>query len=159
MPNTPLLTRLRHDDRGVGFVELAMVAPVLMLLCLGMIDISRLVSARIDLEQAAQRTTDFALARRPTSSNTSYLVTEGANAGGVPAQDVEVELFLECDGVRQDEFNTPCPDGEVQARFASVAISRDVPTEFNWTGMARLFGHEGSGEAVAVIGDSVVRFQ
>ncbi|MEB3414547.1 TadE/TadG family type IV pilus assembly protein [Alteriqipengyuania sp. WL0013] len=158
---SPLLRRLRRDEAGVGLLELALVAPILMLLCLGMVDVSRLVSAKIDLEQAAQRTTDFALSRRPTSNNGSYLVTEAAAAAGVPAKDVTVELFLECNGVKQTDFNTACPAGQAQARFASIAITRAVKTQFNWKAFAN-FGasrQEGSTTSVSVVGDSVVRFQ
>lgn len=157
----PTLRRLRHDDRGVGLLELALVAPILMLLCLGMVDISRLVSTKIDLEQAAQRTTDFALSRRPTSSDGTYLKIEAAAAAGVPSKDVTVELFLECNGVKQLDFNTACPSGQTQARFASIAITKSVATEFNWKAFADFGNAEKSQMAgsVSVTGDSVVRFQ
>ena len=75
--------RLIRDQNGVGFVELALTAPLLALLFLGMIDLSTVVATRVDLEQAAQRTTDYALAKRPPNGNTAYLVAEAKAASGV----------------------------------------------------------------------------
>ena len=75
------IRKLARDCSGVGFIELALTAPLLALLFLGMIDLSSVVSTRIDLEQAAQRTTDYALAKRPPNGNTSYLVNEAATEG------------------------------------------------------------------------------
>ena len=94
--------RLLRDQNGVGFVELALAAPLLALMFLGMIDLSVIVATRVDLEQAAQRTTDFALAKRPPNGNTAYLVTEAKAASGVTSDsDVTVTLTLECDGTVQ----------------------------------------------------------
>lgn len=157
-----LARRLARDERGLGMVEMALTAPLLLLLSLGMIDISNLVAANIDLEQAAQRTTDYALAERPKNSNTTYLRDEAIKASGLEAKNVTVTLFLECDGLAQD-FNSACLPGESQARFASVAITRLVPTMVNWRAFQSYFSSgQTEGEtvsAVNVTGDSVVRFQ
>ena len=153
--------RLIRDQNGVGFVELALVAPLLALLFLGMIDLSKIVTTRVDLEQAAQRTTDFALAKRPPNGNTAYLVTEAKNASGVTnTPDVSVKLTLECDGTVQANFTDSCSSGQVTARFAEVAIKRQVSTGFNWRAIAAMFGGgSGTYRPVTVTGDSVVRLQ
>lgn len=154
-----LARRLRRDERGVALVEMALSVPLLMLLCLGMIDVSRLVAAKLDLEQAAQQTTDFVLAKRPTNSSTAKYVTEAANAAGVRATDVTVTFFLECDGVRQASFDTVCPADETLARYALVSIKRQVTNDFNWSKMASFFGGSEGSATVEVVGDSTVRFQ
>lgn len=150
---------LRKDSRGVAALELALVSPVLFLLLLGSVDIFQIVAARLDLEQAAQRTTDFSLAVRPRSSDGTYLRNEAATAAGVPTANVTVDIFLECEGVRQTSFSTECPSGQTRARFVSVSIVRHVQPMFDWAGLAGFFGSQILPDTVTVAGDSIVRFQ
>ena len=150
---------LWHDNNGIGALELALALPVLMLLLAGMIDMSRVISSRIDMEQAAIRATEFALAVRPTSSSSDYIKTEAATAANVPANNVTVQIFLECNGVRQTDFNTICPSTQDQARFVSVSIRRTVNAVFDWTSLAKLAGGNVGNADVTVTGNSVVRFQ
>ncbi|MCB2082819.1 MAG: hypothetical protein KDD90_02035 [Sphingomonadaceae bacterium] len=150
---------LKADRKGFGAMELGLSLPVLMLLGLGTVDASNLIAAKMDFEAAAQRTTDYALAKRPNGSNGAYLRAEAANAAGVSEQDVTVQIFLECNGVKQDNFNTLCPSGEVPTRFVSVEISKPVATEFDWSFFDRVLGVKAFDSAVTVTGDSLVRFQ
>lgn len=152
-------SRLWRDCSGLGAMELAVASPFLFLLSLGMIDASMLIGTKIEYEQAAQRTTDFALARRPNSADGTYLRSEAASAAGVDAANVTVEIYRTCDGTRAASFDGSCPAGEVTARYVSVAIARPVATEFDWSGLAETLGVGGFASAVVVTGDSVVRFQ
>ena len=153
------LRNLRHDSTGTGALELALAMPILMLLLVGMVDASRLVAARLDAEQAAQRATDFALAKRPTTSNATYIKNEAVRASGLEAKDITAEIYLECNGTRQSDFRTVCPAGEHRARFVNVEIDRTVEFIFDWSAMAALFGSNVMGESIVVSGDSLVRFQ
>lgn len=153
------LVNLARDERGLSAVELGVSLPILVMLTVGAVDISNLVSARLDLEQAAQRTTDLALASHPRSSNGAYLVAEAAAASGQSATNIVVEIFLECDGERQASFATACDAGEEQARFASVSISADYQPTFDYRALGRLFGRQMIGSSIRITGDSVVRFQ
>lgn len=162
MPNISILKiarSLKRDEQGVALVEMAMSIPLLMLLCLGMIDISRLIAAKIDLEQAAQRTTDFVLAKRPTDGKTTKYIAEAASAADVPTSQVTFQFFLECDGVRANAVTDECLDGETTARFAYVSIADAVPTDFNWSKMASFFDGKERAATVRVVGDSTVRYQ
>jgi len=153
------LRQLSGDRSGMGAMELGLASPFLLLLSLGMIDASTLISTKIDYEQAAQRTTDFALAKRPTSSSTTYILAEAKRASGLPETDITVQLFLECDGVRQDSFNNVCADSEIPARYVSVEVTNDVATYFDWSALARIIGYKAFSNTVTVTGDSEVRFQ
>ena len=157
--STPLLSTLMRDRAGTGVMELGLAFPVLLMLLLGTIDASRMIAAKLDMEQAAQRTTDFALAKRPDSNSGIYLQAEAATAAGVPTSDVTVDIFLECDGVRQADFNTICSAGQSQARFASVTIDKTVDTIFDWSTLSSVVGSDILPAQVTVQGDSVVRFQ
>ena len=150
---------LWRDNAGTAVLELALALPMLMVLLLGMIDMSLLVASRIDAEQAAQRATDYALAIRPTSSSTTYIQTETAKVSDVSADNVTVNIFLECDGVRQSSFNNICTTGQDAARFVSVSVDRDVDFLFDWSAFSTIFGARAIGSDITVRGDSVVRFQ
>src|SRR6476659_6639670 len=50
-----LLRKLRHDQRGAAVIELAIAAPVLAMLVIGMSDITIAYGRELDLEQGAQR--------------------------------------------------------------------------------------------------------
>lgn len=151
--------RLLTNRDGFGAMELGLALPFLLLLCLGMIDASHMISTKIDYEQAAQRTTDFALARRPTNSNTTNYVAEAKAASGLENDNIDVELFLECDGTKQANFDSVCAPGQASARYISVEISNDVPTRFDWAGFGKLIGYSAFNSTVKVTGDSLVRFQ
>ena len=154
------IQRLIRDQSGVGFVELALVAPLLALMFLGMIDMSKVISTRVDLEQAAQRTTDLALAKRPPNGNTAYLVAEAVAASGVPSNHVTVTLTCECNGVVQNKYTDSCATGEVTKRFATVSIKKEVATGFNWRIVGAMFtGGAATYTPITVVGDSVARLQ
>lgn len=150
---------LLADSQGFGAMELALALPFLFLLSLGTVDASLLIGTKLDYEQAAQRATDFALAKRPNSSDGTYIQSEAATAAGVTANDVAVTIWLECNGVKQTTFSSVCPTGQVPARFVNVNITKDVETEFDWSGFARIIGVKAFDKAVSVSGDSLVRFQ
>jgi len=124
---------------------------------LGTIDFSQIFAARIDLEQAAQRTTDFALSVPPPSQDGTLLRAEAMAAAGVPAQNVTVELFLECNGVRQANFTATCPS-QIKARFVRVVIIDQVETVFDWGALSAIFGERIFPVLNQVSGDSIVRY-
>ncbi len=149
---------LGRDHRGVATIELAFVLPMLLLLMLGTIDLSQIIAAKLDLEQAAQRTTDYALAVPPISQNGVQLRLEAMAAAGVPAQNVTVELFLECNGVRQTNFIALCPS-ETKARFVKVLIINEVATVFDWGALSAIFGSRVFPAVNQVSGVSIVRYR
>ena len=46
---------LHHDKRGTAAIELALIAPILATRVVGIVDLSRGYSMKLQLEQAAQR--------------------------------------------------------------------------------------------------------
>ena len=49
------LVKLAREDRGAAVIELALIAPVLALLIIGVTDISIAYGRKLELEQAVQR--------------------------------------------------------------------------------------------------------
>jgi Flp pilus assembly protein TadG len=143
-------------ERGVSFVELAMILPFLLMLVLATADVAIAYAARLSLEQAAQRTTDFALARRPNDGNTDYLAVEAAVASGQPAGNVTVQATFECGGVKQPAFTGTCTSG-LPARLVSVRIVKNHKLLFNYAKLTAVFGRRLLPGEVVLAGDSVVR--
>jgi Flp pilus assembly protein TadG len=116
-------TRLARDDRGASIVELALVAPVLASLLIGMVDLSRAYSHKLMLEQAAHRAIEKVQQYQTTTSTYGTLQTEAAAAAGVPAGNVAIDFWLECNGTRQGTYETVCPGGQTYGRWVSVEIT------------------------------------
>jgi Flp pilus assembly protein TadG len=143
-------------ERGVSFVELAMVLPFLLMLVLGTADVALGYAGRLGLEQAAQRTTDLALARRPNDGNTAYLIQEAASASGQPASNITVEVYLECGTARQTTFTATCTSG-LPARVVSVRIIQVRKLLFDYGKLTAVFGRRLMPNEVTLSGDSIVR--
>lgn len=124
------LFRLWRDDQGVAIIELALIAPVFALLTIGVIDLSGGYSEKLKLEQAAQRTIEKAQQTKVDETMIATLTAEGSAAAGVPATDVIVDHWLECNGVRQAQYDTVCPNGETFARYLTVKIEKSYSPYF-----------------------------
>ena len=124
------LRSLVRDERGASIIEMAMVAPVLATLLVGMVDISRAYSFKLQLEQAAQRSIEKVQQYRTTTSTYSTLQAEAATAAGVSTSAVTVDYWLECNGTRSTNYATNCPSGQVYARYISVSIEKKFSPMF-----------------------------
>lgn len=112
--------RLARNERGTSFVELAIAAPVLAIMIVGISDLGYGFSQRYFLQQAANRTME--LARQGTSgADYTHLIPEAAAAAGVPESNVTLTQWLECSGTIKT-FNSFCDPGQTVARFVRVNI-------------------------------------
>jgi Flp pilus assembly pilin Flp len=106
---------IREDERGSGLIELAMLAPVLALLTVGIVDLTQGISRRMELHDAVHRTLEKVAARRflvllsDGEVDTDFMRADAAEAAGVPAEAVTIEAWLECDGEEQTSFTGNCP--------------------------------------------------
>jgi len=152
MRRTPSLIR---DERGASIIEMAMVMPVLATLLVGMVDISRAYSAKLQLEQAAQRSIEKVMQYQATSSTYGTLYTEAATAAGVPVSDVTVDYWLECDGARAADYNSSCTTGQTYARYISVSIDKAFAPMFG----TRFFPGANSDGTYTITGEAGLRTQ
>ncbi len=113
---------LTRDERGASIIELALVAPVLASMLVGMVDLSRAYSYKLKLEQAAQRAIEKVQAYQTSSSTYSTLQTEAATAAGVPASSVTIDYWLECNGTRASSYDSTCASGQTYGRWVSVTV-------------------------------------
>ncbi len=117
-----MFTRLACDERGASLIEMAFLLPIFGSLIVGIVDISRAFSAKLDLQQAAERTIEK-VQQYQTEGGFDTLRAEAATAAGVPPSQVKVDYWLECSGTRQSEFESNCPDGQVPGRWVKVIIT------------------------------------
>jgi Flp pilus assembly protein TadG len=119
---------LARDESGASIIEMAMAMPVLASLLIGMVDISRAYSAKLQLEQAAYRAIEKVQQYNTTSSTYDTLKTEAATAAnssgftGVADTDVTVDYWLECNGSRSGSYSTNCTSGQTYSRWVTVDI-------------------------------------
>ena len=90
---------LARDERGASIIEMAMAMPVLASLLIGMVDISRAYSAKLQLEQAAYRAVEKVQQYQTTESTYDTLKTEAGSAAraagftNVADSDVVIDLL------------------------------------------------------------------
>jgi Flp pilus assembly protein TadG len=118
------LRQLAADERGTSIIEMGLVLPVLATLMLGMSDVSRAYSHKLQLEQAAYRAIEKVQQYQTTTSTYSTLKVEAATAAGVPETDVAVSYWLECNGSASATYATNCTNGQTYARWVQVVITK-----------------------------------
>ena len=136
------LRNLRGDERGASVIELALTAPVLAALVIGVTDLARAFSYKLLLEQAAARTIEKVEQQRSvsTSSYNSSLVAEAQSAmsdAGYPdtnSNHYTANSWVECstNGTTwtvTNSFTTDCTSG-TQARYASIQITESFTPMF-----------------------------
>ena len=101
-----------------------MVTPILAGLLIGMVDVSRAYSARVDLQQAAQRASELERIANYSEDDNARIKSEAEKAGG-PGSEVTVTNWLQCGGDQtKHEYASSCPDDEAEARYVEVSITK-----------------------------------
>ena len=126
------LSTLFRDERGSSLIELALVLPLLGTMLVGMVDLSRGYSAKLQLEQAAHRAIEKAMNGQKETAMFDTLVAESMEAAGVAQSAVQVRYWLECNGVSQNssastmaaDYEKKCSDNIPYARYVSVRIEK-----------------------------------
>ncbi|HWJ39129.1 MAG TPA: TadE/TadG family type IV pilus assembly protein [Sphingomicrobium sp.] len=134
------LFMLKQDERGAALVELALAAPFLAALLIGIIDLSRAYSMKYKLEQSAQRAVEKIEQQQSVQTDYSPYGTEAttaATAAGYSGSTATVDYWLECDGVRQSNTTTPCNTGQTYARYVTITVNNTYTPFFSsraWPG-------------------------
>ena len=142
-----------RDEGGNSFIEMALVAPVLAALLVGMVDISRAYSADLLLEQVAQRTIERVQQSGFDPSNETALETEAAAAAGNGSA-ANVTFVQECNGTAQS-WTTSCTTGQSYARYVTVTVTRPFSPLFG----TKYFPGANDNGTVTLTGEAGVRVQ
>jgi Flp pilus assembly pilin Flp len=117
-----LFSDFRRDKRGVATIELAIFAPILATLVIGVVDMSMAVARKLSIEQAAQRSIEKVMQTTGTSTPDDTIIAEASAQAGVPAENVTVSYRLECDDVHVADYSEKCDEGEIEARYLEVQV-------------------------------------
>lgn len=150
------LRTLLRDERGNSFIEMALVTPVFASLLVGMVDISRAVSAKVNVEQAAQRAIEKVQARDFDTDDLGTLETDAEAAAG-SGSNATADAWLECnhDGTHLNYDSGDCGTGVAYARYVRVQITNSFRPIFG----TRFFPGANSNGTVTVGGQATVRTQ
>jgi Flp pilus assembly pilin Flp len=131
---------LRSDKRGAALIELALVAPVMALMTVGVVDLSNGFGRKLRLEQAAQRSIEKVMQTTGELTVEDTIATEAVcqyngtndqgecNPGPLTTDNVVVTHRLECDGV--ETADPDCAEGETESRWIQVQVSDDYEPMF-----------------------------
>ena len=129
------IPKLCRDKRGVATIELALFAPVLAMMTIGVVDMSNAFGRKLAIEQAAQRAIEKVMQTTGVKSVADTIVDEVADQADIPDADkaskIAVTYSLECDdedpqtSTDADIFDTyECDTGTVkEARYIEVEIN------------------------------------
>ena len=155
------MMRRRHSlarhDRGAVAIELAVAAPVLAMMLIGLIDLSTSYSTKLRLEQIAQRTVEKVQATEFKPADAEDLEAEAqaaAEEAGFDGATANVNYWMECDGAVASSFTTPCTDGQVVARYMEMDIQHTFAPV-----IAARFTNSNADGTMTVHGVAGVRFQ
>jgi Flp pilus assembly pilin Flp len=151
------ISRLFRNDRGTSVIELALIAPVIAFMIMGVTDMARGLAAKLKLEQSAQRALEEA-AVGSVQTDYSYLGTEAATAAGSGAT-ASVDQWLECDGVRQTDFTGVCADTQMVSRYVKVTVNQSFTPTFTYTSSMWNFLNTRADGTILLAGSSAVRVQ
>lgn len=143
-----IFSRFARDDHGIAAVEFAFVAPVLVLLLVGMIDFGMYINQRMQLENLARSATEYVIKGGSEANVMSDVI-----AGSGQIEDEEMDEITssasstcECD----DGVEVICGDGcggGYERRFYAFELTRTytpmfpypgIPDSITMTGHARL---------------------
>ena len=130
------LSALRRDRSGAAVIELALIAPIFATMLVGMVDIGRGYSMKLQLEQAAQASIEKVMNGQADKTSAAALKTEAATMAGVPETNVIVDFWVECNSARQGSYDTVCATNAISRRYLTVQITKTFTPMFavKWLG-------------------------
>ena len=122
---------LSGNERGSATIELALIAPVLGLMVVGMVDLSNAYGRKLQLEQATQRAVEKVMQTTLDDTVEAVIKGEAAAQAGIPVSDVTVVYQLECNEVKQPSYDDECPSGQRESRYILVTATAKYTPMFN----------------------------
>ena len=134
---------LAADDAGTSVIELALVAPILATMLIGMVDLSSAYSAKLKLVQGAQRAVEkiqrFGIGVSGKTDEAS-LKAEAADGAGIAVDKVVVTSWLECTSAggttTKKAYGDSCLTTETFGRYIEVDAEGTYTPMFSmkWAG-------------------------
>ena len=137
-------------------VELALAAPILASMVIGLVDISMSYSEKMRLEQVAQRTIERVQVTQFKTSMETTFETEAQTEAGTGSS-ADLIFWLECNGTKMtgaSAYTTGCTAGQTIARYVQV----DVQKNFSPIMLSRFMNANANG-SITLHGVAGVRIQ
>ncbi len=119
--NLHRLSKLLSNQDGVAVIELAIAAPVLVTMSLGMFDVANAVAQRNSMQQASAEVALLVMAKPPANGNVDYLKAAAAEATGLDMEDIDAEITHFCNDVEQETLD--CEEDEDSASYVVVNLN------------------------------------
>jgi Flp pilus assembly protein TadG len=147
---------LGRDERGNALIEMALIAPLLAALIVGAVDISRGVSAKLQVEQAAQRSIELIQRSEYKTADESTYEADAQAAAGTGST-ATLTAWMECNGngVHLDIDTGTCGATDAVARYVQMTVQKPFTPMFG----TRLFPGANSNGTVTVDATAGIRVQ
>lgn len=148
MMEKSFLGRLASAREGNALIELAIVMPVLTMMVLGLTDVARAYMLKVHVEQVARTGGEYAVGSKDRIPEPSEIQAQLANDSGLPAADITVTRWLECDGIAQGDVQYCANSSEQPAQYISIDVQDTFVPVFgmvNWgqgASTRRVTGHQ-----------------
>jgi Flp pilus assembly pilin Flp len=125
------LQRLRADCRGAMAVEFGLIAPVVMLMMLGVVEASVAISTNLEVQAAARAGTHAGFTRPPTAGDMTPIIASTKAAmpadwlSGNNAATVAATLACECEVTGAVACGNPCGLGEAKQTYLRVEVTKN----------------------------------
>ena len=135
---------LAADETGTAVLELGLAIPVVFVMLLGMIDVARGFSMKLQLEQVAQRSIEKVMNGQADRGQLEAIKAEAASSADVATTAVTTSAWLECSSSGSTPTYSyapndagPCGTGKISRRYLRVTISKPFKPMFNfsWAGV------------------------
>jgi len=117
------ILKLGRDTRGVATIELALFAPILATMVIGVVDMSNAFSRKLACEQAAQRAIEKVMQTTGDDTPAQTIIDEASDQANIDPSQVTVNYRLECDQVYVEDYDADCATGETEARYIEVEVT------------------------------------
>jgi Flp pilus assembly protein TadG len=137
------LKQLARDDSGAAVIELALAAPILAAMVIGVSDISTAYGKKLELEQAAQRAiekvaqTTGEATPEETIKKEAVCQFNGTNSDGtcktapLTTANVAVQYSLTCDGT-VTAYTSDCTGTQVEVRYITATVTYNYAPTFDF---------------------------
>lgn len=128
------LAGIFRDDAGSLVIETAFVLPILLLLCLGAVDVCQLVARNTELQSAMSEATAISLASRPRTQSEIDTIEDVIEAStGLADENVVFERIYRCGTANMPVSEKHmCMPGQIVAEFIEITMSETYTPI--WTG-------------------------
>ncbi|MDE2561621.1 MAG: pilus assembly protein [Sphingomonadales bacterium] len=130
-----IFPRLGPAREGTALIELAIIMPVLTMIVLGLTDVVRAYMLKVHIEQVARTGGEYAAGSKDRIPDPAEIQAQLATDSGLPASDITVTRWLECDGVSQGDVQYCATSSQQPAQYISIDVQDRFQPVFgliNW---------------------------